>query len=108
MPSKLIIVKSAKIDLMEIYKYIAKNDSIERADDIYNNIKSKCLSLLETPEKGHIPAEFLFVGVREYLEVHYKKIRIIYQVNKNTVIVHCILDGRRNIRSILNDRLLRL
>jgi toxin ParE1/3/4 len=47
------------------------------------------------------------LGVLEYREVFFKPYRIIYEVAGASVFVHCVLDGRRDLRDILQQRLLR-
>jgi len=46
-------------------------------------------------------------GINNYLEIHYKSYRIIYEIEENLVYIHSVLDGRRNIQEILNNRILR-
>ena len=42
----------------------------------------------------------------EFREVLFKPYRIIYEVVKTQVYVHCVLDGRRNIQDLLQERIL--
>jgi toxin ParE1/3/4 len=65
------------------------------------------LRLEKTPDRGHIPPELERIGVQEFREVFYKPYRIIYQIIGNNVYVHCILDGRRDMQDILQQRVLR-
>lgn len=64
---------------------------------------------LETPAPlGATPPTELFdIGVLEFRELHHNPYRIIYSVESATVYVHCVLDGRRDIETILQERLLR-
>ncbi|MCH7939221.1 MAG: hypothetical protein IID13_05700 [Candidatus Marinimicrobia bacterium] len=48
-----------------------------------------------------------FISVPDYLEVHYKPYRVIYQIVGKGAYVHCVLDGRRDMQSLLPERLLR-
>jgi len=104
---KVLIDPHAKIDLREIFFYVASNDSYSDAEKLLSNLEKTCYKLEEFPERGHIPQELRQTGIKRYLEIHYKPYRIIYEVEKNLVYIHCILDGRRNIQEILSDRLLR-
>lgn len=98
-------VEAAK-DLQEIYKYVYENDSEQNADYLINKLKSKCFELQEFPHREHNLPELLLFNISDYLEIHFKSYRIIYRVYKNEVIVHCLLDGRRNISRILEERIL--
>ena len=65
------------------------------------------MSLADNPERGRIPPELERIGVYEYLEIHVKAYRIIYQIIDNDVFIHCILDGRRDLLELLEYRILR-
>jgi toxin ParE1/3/4 len=107
MKYKVNIIKSAEDDLFEIYKYIYFNDCEENADKVYAKLAEKISSLQEFPNRGHIPSELKLLGVEDFLEIYYKPFRIIYQIINNTVFVHCVLDGRRDIQNLLQERLIR-
>ena len=104
---QVFIIYDAEEDLFEIYRYIANKDSIENAENIIQKIEETCLSLSKFPNRGHIPPELKRFGVLEFQEVHYKPYRIIYQVIESNVYIHCILDGRRDLQELLENRLFR-
>lgn len=95
----------AAADLKEIYKYILFNDSERSADNFVDNLKSKCLELKSNPYRGHVPPELQLLQIQDFLEIHYKTYRIIYRVHKKNVLIHCILDGRREMEKLLQERL---
>jgi len=43
----------------------------------------------------------------EFREAHYKPYRVIYRIVDTQVIVYCVVDGRRDMQSFLQRRLLR-
>lgn len=63
-------------------------------------------SLADNPERGAYPNELLAVGLREYREIYFKPYRIIYRVIEQHVYVMVIADGRRDMQSLLQRRLL--
>ncbi len=93
--------------MLEIYKYLYFNDCEENADKIYSKLIEKIFSLQEFPNRGHIPAELKFLGIEDFLEITYKPFRIVYQVIGKEVFVHTVLDGRRDIQKLLEERLMR-
>lgn len=107
MKFKVNIVSSAEEDLFEIYRFVFINDSEEKAEKLYSKLYEKCVSLQEYPNRGHIPPELSLFGINDFLEINYKPYRIIYQKIENVVFVHCILDGRRDMQKLLQERLLR-
>jgi len=104
---KVLIDPQAKKDLQEIFYYVIINDGISSADKLLNAIEKTCYKLEEYPERGHIPQELRQTGIKRYLEIHYKPYRIIYEIEKNIIYIHAIIDGRRNIQEVLSERLLR-
>lgn len=106
MPYAVNLSQDAEEDILEIYKYVAVNDSVTNADSLFNNLFKKCLSLKDLPNRGHVPPELS--GVSDiYLEIHYKPYRIVYEISGNNVFIHCVLDGRREMKQLLEARLLR-
>ena len=97
----------AEQDLFEIYRYFTLSDTPDRAEQLLRELEEACLSLEDMPERGHIPPELEWIGVREYREIHCKVYRIIYQVIEADVFIHCVVDGRRDLQDILQQRLLR-
>ncbi len=101
------IISEAEDDLFEIYQYVSKHDSVSRAEKLLDKLEEACLSLSQLPNRGHVPPELERVAVYDYLEIHYKPYRIIYQIISNRVFIHCVLDGRRDLQELLQKRLLR-
>ena len=107
MKYKVIIDSQAKLDLKEIFIYVAMNDSIQSANKLLDALEHTCLKLESIPDRGHIPPELRPTGIKKYFEIHYKPYRIIYEIEKNIIYIHCVIDGRRNIQEILSNRFLR-
>jgi len=103
----VVIDVDAENDIFDIYTYIAINDSVEKADRIYAALRKTCNKLKTLPLRGHIPTELFDIGVIEFRELHYKPYRIFYSIESSKVYIHCVLDGRRDIQTILQERLLR-
>jgi len=101
------LIHDAEEDIFEIYNYIFKYDPPGRADHLFYKLKETCLSLVEFPERGHTPPELERISVFDFLEIHFKPYRIIYQIQENKVYIHCVLDGRRELQELLQQRLLR-
>lgn len=98
----------AENDLLDLYQYVSVNDSVEKAERLLDNIEKTILQLASLPFRGNCPPELERVGVYDYREVFFKPYRIIYQVTGPSVCVLCILDGRRDMQTLLQKRLLRM
>ena len=100
------LTEDAMRDLEEICDYIERHDAPDRADCVLEQIEKAFGSLSEYPERGNYPAELLDLGIREYREIFSKPYRIIYRVMENNVYVLLIADGRRDMQTLLQRRLL--
>ncbi len=101
------LLSGAKQDLLQLHRYVALNDSNEKADRLIDDLYKVCLRLKTMAERGRVPPELERIGVREFREIILKPYRIIYSVAKPRVLVYCILDGRRDLQDLLEERLLR-
>lgn len=101
------LIEDVEKDLFDVYRYVAQNDSIEHTDNLLGKLEKKILSLETMPQRGHVPLELERIGVVEYREIFYKPYRIIYQIIESRIYVHCILDGRRDLQDLLQQRILR-
>jgi toxin ParE1/3/4 len=106
MPYRVLLTQDAVNDLEELDTWIATNDSPERADYVLDRISEAFQKLTELPERGTHPKELSALGIREFREVFFKPYRIIYRVERRTVYVYLIADGRRDMQTLLSRRLL--
>ena len=104
---QVLITREAEWDLLDIYNYMARHYSGEKAFSILKRLEEVCLSLTELPLRGHIPPELERIGIFTYREINHKPYRIIYQIVNDEVYIHCVLDGRRDMQTLLQQRLLR-
>ncbi len=104
---RVIVIDDAEEDLVEIYTYIFTHDSRKSAEYVLDEIEKVCESLEHMPQRGHVPPELYRINVTNFLELHFKPYRVIYEIEGNKVFVHCIVDGRRDLQELLAKRLLR-
>jgi len=104
---QVILTSEAERDIFDIYDYIAKKDTLQNAEYVLDNLESLVLSLEEAPERGHYPPELSIQGIKELKEVMFKPYRAIYEIIGSKVIVHLCVDGRRDMKTLLERRLIR-
>ena len=104
---EVLLTEDAAGDLNEIYGYIENHDAPSKADHVLDCIQEVLESLRTFPERGAFPRELLTLGIREYRQTYFKPYRLIYRVIGRRVYVYLIADGRRDIRALLERRLLR-
>ena len=106
MSFNVLVTSDAANDLEELYQYIAVHDAPGKADHVLINIEKIFSSLSEAPERGVYPKELLALGIRDYREVFFKPYRLIYRVIGEIVYVLLIIDGRRDMQTLLERRFL--
>jgi toxin ParE1/3/4 len=62
--------------------------------------------LANFPERGSYPKELVALGIKEYRQTAFKPYRVIYRVVGSQVVIYLIVDGRRDMQSVLARRLL--
>jgi toxin ParE1/3/4 len=102
----VLLTDDAAHDLEELYDHIARHDAQENADYVLEQIEKAFAGLSESPERGAYPKELLALGIREYREIFFKPHRNIYRVIDGSVYVLLIADGRRDMQTLLQRRLL--
>ena len=107
MSRKVILSREAKLDILQIWNYRAEAENLADADGWIVKLEAVVRSLDENPERGHYPPELERVDEYNYREVHCFPYRIIYKVARDEIVVHCVLDGRRDMQALLCRRLVR-
>jgi len=106
MSFSVLLTDDAAHDLEDLCDYIDLHDVPGKADYVLEQLERAFNSLSEKPHRGAYPKELLSIGVREYREIFFKPYRIIYRVTDNNVHVLLIADGRRDMQTLLQRRLL--
>jgi plasmid stabilization system protein ParE len=102
MSVRYVLAPQAAMDLVEIWRYIKEQSSLEVADRVETSIRKKFAFLAKTPGAGHIrkdltDADVKFFSVYSYL--------IVYRRETTPLQIVSILHGRRDLEQILKGRL---
>ncbi len=103
----VLLTDDAQADLQDLYDYIAVHDAPAKADAVLDKLEALLASLSNFPERGAVTKELRDVGIRDYREVYFKPYRVIYRVMGSKVFVYLIVDGRRDMQTLLTQRLVR-
>lgn len=104
------LTAGAEADLGEIVAYVAAHDSPAKAAALLDRLLETAEGLGQAPHRGSWPRELLELGLREFRQTSFKPYRLIYTVTESPrreVAIVVIADGRRDMRSLLERRLLR-
>jgi addiction module RelE/StbE family toxin len=103
---RVLWTRTARRDLDAIVAYIA-TDSIENALSVLDRLQERAESLTTAAERGRLVPELRSIDVHQYREIVERPWRIVYRIEPNSVMVLAVLDGRRDLESLLLDRLVR-
>lgn len=106
MSYRVFLTQDAVRDLEDIDEYLAASDSDAKAAFVVDKIEAALQRLSESPERGSRPRELLALGVGDYHQVFFKPYRIIYTIRGEAIYVLLIADGRRDMESLLQSRML--
>lgn len=107
MKLSLRITRRAGADIVSLHEYISADASSSRADMIINGIFDLCETLVDFPEQGHYPPELQGHQRTDLREIRFKPYRILYRVQASRIDVLAVFDGRRDARSLIEERMLR-
>jgi len=103
---EVLLTGDAVGDLEEIFEYFAEHDDPSKAGHVLARIEGVPQSLATFPERGSNPKELLQLGIRDYRQTYFKPYRMIYRVVGQRVYLYLIVDGRRELQTLLARRLL--
>jgi addiction module RelE/StbE family toxin len=103
---RVLWTRTARRDLDAIVAYIA-TDSIENALSVLDRLQERAESLTTAAERGRLVPELRSIDVHQYREIVERPWRIVYRIEPDSVMVLAVLDGRRDLESLLLDRLVR-
>ena len=102
----VLLTHGAEQDLESIHDYIAEFDCVANANHVLDELMEVVEGLAQFPERGSYPKELLALGIKEYRQTSFKPYRVIYRVVGKQVVIYLIVDGRRDMQSVLARRLL--
>ncbi|ODU09856.1 MAG: plasmid stabilization protein [Rubrivivax sp. SCN 71-131] len=103
---KVLLTQGAEQDLESIHDSIAEFDSVANANHLLDRLMEVVDGLARSPERGSYPKELVALGIKEYRQTAFKPYRVVYRVLGSRVVIYLIVDGRRDMQSVLARRLL--
>jgi antitoxin ParD1/3/4/toxin ParE1/3/4 len=101
MRGRYVLAPEAAFDLVEIWRYIKKQSSIEIADRVEAVIRDRIVFLAGNPGAGHWRKNLTDKAVKFFPVYSYL---IVYRPDTKPLQVVSILHGRRDVEQILKDR----
>ena len=102
MRERYVLAPEAAFDLVEIWRYIKKQSSLEMADRVESVIRDRIVFLAANPGAGHWRKNLTDEAVKFFPVYSYL---IVYRPDTKPLQVVSILHGRRDVEQILKNRL---
>lgn len=103
---KVEFTQAALKDLLQIYDYYLVEASADVAQMVIDELQKSVNRLTEFPESGSIPKELRAISNHKFRQLIVRHYRLIYQVTPTVIYISAVLDGRRDIQTLLQRRLL--
>ena len=103
---EVIVSRFAEDDLNEIIEYYFSLPQ-NYVEKLISEFEKNIMSLQRHPKSGRVVPELEKQGILRYRELIQEYYRILYEIPDNKVIVHTIIDGRRNFEDIIISKLSR-
>ena len=100
------LTPDAERDLEAIHAFLAEADSMKAANHVLDRLMAAVGTLERFPQRGSRLRELETLGFHAYRQILLKPWRVIYRVIGPQVFIYVIADGRRDMRSLLTQRLL--
>lgn len=101
MSARYVLAPEAAHDLVQIWRYIKRQSSLEMAERVESVIRDKIVFLAENPGAGHWRKNLTTEAVRFFPVYSYL---IVYRPETKPLQVVAILHGRRDVERILMGR----
>jgi len=99
---RYVLAPEAALDLVQIWRYIKNNSSLEMADRVESVIREKFGYLAGRPGVGHWRKDLTDEPVKFFSIYSYL---IVYRPETRPLQIVAILHGRRDVEELLRDRL---
>jgi plasmid stabilization system len=103
---EVIVSRFAEDDLNEIIEYYFSL-SQNYVEKLISEFEKNVMSLQRHPKSGRVVPELEKQGILRYRELIQEYYRILYEISDDKIIVHTIIDGRRNFENIIISKLSR-
>ncbi len=103
---EVLLTAGAEQGLESVYTYIAESDCVPNPNHVLDEVMKVVQSLRQCPDRGSYVKELVALGIKDYRQAALKPYRVIYRVMGDQAVIYLIVDGRRDMQSLLARRLL--
>ena len=108
MTAKVVFLKSAEQDLKELRRYMIREFGEDTWQASLERIRGSVDAIGKFPLGGSVPEELERLNLAQYRQIVSGMNRIIYEVRQERIYIHIICDTRKDMKSLLTRRLMRI
>ena len=105
---KVIFLASAEKDLDDLRQYVLRNFGEAAWREARRRIGDAVRTIRTFPQSGTIPVELARMGFQQYRQVTAGLNCLVYEIKDDLILVSIVCDGRRDMRTLLLRRLVRI
>ncbi|WP_454762975.1 type II toxin-antitoxin system RelE/ParE family toxin [Cupriavidus campinensis] len=105
---RAVFLAGAEEDLKDLRRYAIQRFGKPAWQETLQKIRDSVGAIQRFPQGGAIPDELADVTLGQYRQVISGMNRIIYEVGNEIVYIHIVCDTRRDMRTLLSRRVLRM
>jgi toxin ParE1/3/4 len=99
------ISEAAIRDIDGIVTYLVAQNAVDVANNLIAEFRDRIEKLAQFPRRGGVPKEVELQRVGEVRQLVMPPYRLVYQIVEHRVIVTMFADGRRDMRTLLAQRI---
>ena len=103
---QIFLTQGAESDLRAIYDYMRAQRGADEAATLVGRLSDKLKTLVDFPERGAIVRELATMTQDNVRQLSLPPYRLVYLVDRDRIFVLLVADGRRDLRALLQTRLL--
>lgn len=105
---RAVFLEGAEEDLKELRHYLIRSFGKAAWQESYQKVKDAVRAIQTFPQGGAIPDELIDLSLQQYRQVISGMNRIIYEIRGDVIYIHVVCDTRRDMRTLLSRRLIRV
>ena len=105
---RTVFLAGAQEDLKDLRRYVTQRFGKPTWQETSQRIKEAVHTIQTLPHGGSIPAELADLSLQHYHQAISGMNRVIYEVREDVIYIHIVCDTRRDMRTLLSRRLVRM
>lgn len=105
---RAVFLASAEQDLEDLRRYVLKSFGKPAWQETRHRIGDAVRLIQHLPQSGTVPVELARMGYQQYRQVSAGLNCLVYEIRNEVVLISIVCDGRRDMRTLLSRRLVRI